>query len=325
MINKTKKILAVTFFALILFQFCTAIISAETTAPVQSDIDKLIEVMNRTGGIPVTITTNVATNWSQYITSLLISSLMLFWIFGAMLHTGTKSLLTKTYFRILKRKTGRHFLFIKHTSQDLFSASMIDQTTMTKVAEAMNEFKGKPFDLILHTPGGEVFSSMYISRMLKQYPGQIRTIIPMYSMSGGTLLALSTNELVMASSACLGPVDPQLGTLFKFGSAKSWDRILKFKGKKAEDSSISLAYTGKQYTKSIHDHLMNIVDFGLAPEKKKEFVKFITCGDVEHAFALTPLELTKFGFKIRKLQNKKFVEKMISFISKVGSEGVTYV
>jgi ClpP class serine protease len=161
--------------------------------------------------------------------------------------------------------------------------------------------------------------------MLKQYPGHIRTIIPMYSMSGGTLLALSTDELVMSPTSCLGPVDPQLGTLFKFGSAKSWDKILKFKGKKADDSSISLAYTGKQYTKSIRDHMLKTVDFGLSPAQKKSFVNFITSGEVEHACALTPMELKGFGFKIRKINNNKFMEKMINFISKVGSEGVTYV
>jgi len=324
---KTKKTLVILLLGLLMLQFCASFILAAdaSTSAASSDIDKVIEMINKTGGIPITIKTNVATNWSQYVTSLLISSIMLFWIFGSMLHLGIKSVATKTYFKILKRKTGRHFLFIKHTSADLFDTSMIDQKTMTKVAEAMNEFKGKPFDLILHTPGGEVFAAMFISRMLKQYPGHIRTIVPMVCMSGGTLLALSTDELIMAPTSCLGPCDPQLGGIFRYGSSKSWNKILKFKGKKADDASISLAYTGKQYTKSIHDHLMNVVDFGLAPKAKKTFVDFITSGDVEHAYALTPVELTKFGFKIRKMTNQKFTEKMINFISKTGSEGVTYV
>jgi ClpP class serine protease len=308
-------------------QFCFGFISADdaTSTSSNSDMSQLIQMINQSGGIPIKVTATAATNWSQYFLSLLISSLMLIWIFGAMFVTGVKTAFTKAYFTILKAKTKRHILFIKHTEQGLFDASMIDQKTLSKVAEALNEFKGKPFDMIIHTPGGEVFSAMYISRMLKQYPGHIRTIIPMYSMSGGTLLALSTDELVMAPSSCLGPVDPQLGTLFKFGSAKSWDRILKFKGKKAEDSSISLAYTGKQYTQSIKNHMLKTVDFGLSKSQKETFINFITSGDVEHAYALTPMELKNFGFKIRKIHNDKFMEKMINFISKNGSEGVTYV
>jgi len=290
-----------------------------------SDADKLIEYLNQTGGIPVTITTIATTNWSQYVTSLLISSLVIFFFFGQLLVESFKAMTTKIYFSLLKRKTGRHIIFIKHTENDLFSASMIDSKTVNKIAEAMNKFKGKPFDLILHTPGGEVFSAMYISRLLKEYPGHIRTIIPMYAMSGGTLLALSTDELVMTPTACLGPVDPQLGTLFKYDSAKSWDYIRKFKGKRAEDSSLSLALTGKQYTKSIKEHLINTMDFGLTPKQKYTFADFLTAGGVEHAFPLTPSELSKFGLNIRKAKNEKFLTKMIDFISKSGKEGVTYV
>lgn len=290
-----------------------------------SEVGELISYMNQTGGIPITVTTTAATNWTQYVTSLLLSSFFILFFFGQVIGDGLKAASTKVYFKLLKKKTGRHMIFIKHTDNDLFSASMIDQKTVNKIAEALNEFKGKPFDLILHTPGGEVFSAMYISRMLKSYPGHIRTIVPMYAMSGGTLLALSTDELVMAPNACLGPVDPQLGSLFKYGSAKSWDFIRKFKGKRAEDSSLSLALTGSQYTKSIREHLINTMDFNLSPEQKKRFASFLTSGDVEHAFPLTPVELSKFGLRIRKAKNQKFLSKMIDFISKTGKEGVTYV
>ena len=35
--------------------------------------------------------------------------------------------------------------------------------------------------------------------------------VPHYAMSGGTLIALAADEIVMAENAVLGPVDPQLG------------------------------------------------------------------------------------------------------------------
>ena len=35
--------------------------------------------------------------------------------------------------------------------------------------------------------------------------------VPHYAMSGGTLLAIAADEIVMAANAVLGPVDPQLG------------------------------------------------------------------------------------------------------------------
>ena len=38
-------------------------------------------------------------------------------------------------------------------------------------------------------------------------------IVPHYAMSGGTLIALAADEIVMDPDAVLGPVDPQLGSL----------------------------------------------------------------------------------------------------------------
>jgi len=35
--------------------------------------------------------------------------------------------------------------------------------------------------------------------------------VPHYAMSGGTLIALAADEIVMCEYAVLGPVDPQLG------------------------------------------------------------------------------------------------------------------
>ena len=215
-------------------------------------------------------------------------------------------------------------MVIKHTQGDLFSQSMINQETLKDITLALNKFKGKPFDLIIHTPGGDIFSAIFISRLFKKYTGKIRAIIPLYAMSGGTLLALSCNELYMSDTACLGPVDPQLGSFFRFGSAKSWDKILKLKGKKAEDQSISFAHTGKQYTQSIKNHLMDTIDFGLNKKDKKILSDFLTSGNVEHAHPLTRTDLQAFGIPIKDISSKKMLEKLIKFIGRTSNEGVTY-
>ena len=36
-------------------------------------------------------------------------------------------------------------------------------------------------------------------------------VVPHYAMSGGTLIALAADEIVIDTHAVLGPVDPQLG------------------------------------------------------------------------------------------------------------------
>jgi ClpP class serine protease len=68
-------------------------------------------------------------------------------------------------------------------------------------------------DLVLHTPGGLVLASDQIAHALKRHPGKVTVIVPHYAMSGGTLVALAADEILMDPDAVLGPVDPQLGSL----------------------------------------------------------------------------------------------------------------
>ena len=230
----------------------------------------------------------------------------------------------KSKLKKLKLLTKRNILLIKHTEDGFFSSSSIDRGTLNQVTKEVQKFKGKPFDLILHTPGGDPFSSLFISRIIKNYPKQVRAVVPLYAMSGGTILALSCEKILMGENACLGPVDPQLGNLLSYGSAKNWEKILKFKGKKTEDDSINMAYTGKQYSKSIKKYMDKIIDFGLTKQKKKEFIDFITSGKVEHAFPLIVDDLKNYGFLIEEIP-KKQVEMIMEIVTSKHGEGVTGV
>src|SRR5438270_5482602 len=55
-----------------------------------------------------------------------------------------------------------------------------------------------PIDLILHTPGGLVLAATQIADALQAHPSKVTVFVPHYAMSGGTLLALSAEEIVMA-------------------------------------------------------------------------------------------------------------------------------
>src|SRR5574341_1999136 len=68
-----------------------------------------------------------------------------------------------------------------------------------------------PIDLILHTPGGLVLAAEQVAHALCRHPAKVTVFVPHYAMSGGTLLAMAADEIVMDDNAVLGPVDPQLG------------------------------------------------------------------------------------------------------------------
>src|SRR3989344_1726703 len=182
------------------------------------------------GSIPLSVTLNSSSNWTQFAISIVIG---LIGTFGVLIFIFLPKILSKFGINELSRlakASRRNMVLIKHTNRGMFSASMIDESSLRDMSKVMNKMEGESFDLILHTPGGDIFSSLAISRLIKQYPGPIRAIIPLYSMSGGSLLALSCEEIIMTPNASMGPIDPQLGSFFKFGSAKTWNDIVKIKG-----------------------------------------------------------------------------------------------
>src|SRR5262245_40987063 len=71
----------------------------------------------------------------------------------------------------------------------------------------------QPIDMILHTPGGLVLAAEQIVHALAEHKGKVTVFVPHYAMSGGTLIALTADEIVMDPNAVLGPVDPQIGDM----------------------------------------------------------------------------------------------------------------
>src|SRR2546422_8219408 len=63
-----------------------------------------------------------------------------------------------------------------------------------------------PIDLIAHTPGGLVLAAEQIAFALKRHKGKVTVFVPHYAMSGGALIPLAGDEIVMDPNAVLGPV-----------------------------------------------------------------------------------------------------------------------
>src|SRR5207248_6016573 len=88
----------------------------------------------------------------------------------------------------------------------------IDIDDSQSVLRAIRETPpGSAIEMILHTPGGLVLAASQIAEALADHDGRVVAVVPHYAMSGGTLIALAADEIVIDRHAALGPVDPQLG------------------------------------------------------------------------------------------------------------------
>jgi len=69
-------------------------------------------------------------------------------------------------------------------------------------------------DLFLYTRGGAVDSVWPLVILLREYCEKLRIIVPFRAHSGGTLICLGADEIVMTHSAELSPIDPATGNQF---------------------------------------------------------------------------------------------------------------
>ncbi len=95
-----------------------------------------------------------------------------------------------------------------------------------------------PIDLVLHTPGGLVLAALQIARAIADHKAKVTVFVPHYAMSGGTMIALAADEIVLSRHAVLGPVDPQLG---KFPAASILRAITKKPPERIDDETLILA------------------------------------------------------------------------------------
>ena len=68
-----------------------------------------------------------------------------------------------------------------------------------------------PIDIVLHTPGGLALAAEQIAHAICRRKATVTVFVPHYAMSGGTLIALAADRIVMDPNAVLGSLDPQLG------------------------------------------------------------------------------------------------------------------
>ena len=91
-----------------------------------------------------------------------------------------------------------------------------ENTSITRedVNGFMNALSEAPSDrglaLILHTPGGDPNAVESIVDYLHSKFGYIEVIVPYLAMSGGAMISLASDLLVLGRQSQLGPIDPQI-------------------------------------------------------------------------------------------------------------------
>ncbi|MBN1682333.1 ATP-dependent Clp protease proteolytic subunit [Candidatus Bathyarchaeota archaeon] len=143
-------------------------------------------------------------------------------------------------------------------------------------------------DLIIHTPGGIALAATQIAFALKAHKGKTVVIVPHYAMSGGTLIALAADEILMDEHAVLGPVDPQMQTSKGVVSASSILRVLeKKKIDEIDDETLYFAEEARKALEQTKDTVRKLISDKYDLEKTEEIVNDLVTGKYTHDYPIT--------------------------------------
>jgi len=146
----------------------------------------------------------------------------------------------------------------------------------------------QPIDLIVHTPGGIALAATQIAFALKAHKGKTTVLVPHYAMSGGTLIALAADEILMDPQAVLGPVDPQMGTQKGSYAATSILKVVEIKSRdEIDDETLYLAEEARKALNQMEATVRELLEGKFDDERIDLIVNDLVTGKYTHDFPIT--------------------------------------
>lgn len=178
-----------------------------------------------------------------------------------------------------------------------------------------------PIDLIIHSPGGIVLAATQIARAIRRWPGKVTVFVPHYAMSGGTLIALAADEIVMAEHAVLGPVDPQIQN---FPAASILEAVRRKDVNTVDDETLILADVASKALSQVQALVTELLTEEHGAERAKTLAKLLAEGTWTHDHPITCEDMTKLGFAVNCGIPDEIVQLMALFPQPARSGGVEY-
>jgi len=243
----------------------------------------------------------------------------LFWIFfmlaalqpilkQRMLESARQKLIT----RIEKLRNSRVILLVhRQETMSLLGFPIMRYINIHDSEEVIRAIRmtdpDMPLDLILHTPGGLVLASYQIAHAVKSHKGKTTVFVPHYAMSGGTLIALAADEIVMGEHAVLGPVDPQIGefpaaSLIKLVETKPVSNI--------DDRSWILADIGRKAIQQLRSQVYDLIKDKYPENKAMELSIILSEGRWTHDYPITYTEAKELGLNVSTKMPEEIYELM---------------
>lgn len=202
-------------------------------------------------------------------------------------------------------------------------ARYIDMDDAEKILNAIRTTpREQPIDVILHTPGGLAIAALQIARALRAHPGRVTVFVPYFAMSGGTLVALGADEIVMTEHAMLGPIDPQINgmpaaSIIKVASEKPLSEI--------DDQTLIFADLGQKAIDQLKRQACELLRTPMTSDAAMALADKLTSGRWTHDYPITVSEAGELGLPVTTAMPQDVIDLMSLFPQPVRtSQGVEF-
>jgi ClpP class serine protease len=193
------------------------------------------------------------------------------------------------------------------------------QTIIAAIKDTPNDM---PIDLVIHTPGGLVLAAMQIARAVEAHKAKVTVYVPVYAMSGGTLIALAADEIVLGEFSVLGPIDPQIAgfpaaSIVRARNSKPVENVF--------DLTLVLADMGEKALAQVKRGAVELLTKRMEAAAAEALADKLAGGHWTHDYALTATEASALGLPVKVGMPQEVLALMKLYPQPIQQTGVEYL
>jgi len=253
--------------------------------------------------------------------------IIFFFIIPAITRRQRGAELERRFARIQRKRKSR-VIAIVHRQEPMGLLGIpvlryIDLNDAEDVLEAIRTTPAStPIELVLHTPGGLVLPALQIARALKAHPAKSTVYVPHYAMSGGTLIALAADEIVLNKHAVLGPIDPQIAgvpaaSLLRLRQEKSADAT--------DDYTLILADVGQMAIEQLKRAARDLLKGTISDNAAAAVADQLATGHWTHDYPIEAAEARAIGLNVSTNMPADITELMSLFPDRLSRTSVKFI
>jgi ClpP class serine protease len=163
-----------------------------------------------------------------------------------------------------------------------------------------------------------VLAAMQIARAVEAHKAKVTVYVPVYAMSGGTLIALAADEIVLGEFSVHGPIDPQIAGLPAASIVKARD------SKPIEgvfDLTLVLADVAEKALVQVKQGAVELLEQSAA----EALAAKLAGGHWTHDYALTASEARALGLPVKAGMPPEVMQLMRLYPQPIQQSGVEYL